>query len=335
MQELLDVVSCLVERIDHHRNLLAHSEACTRSALIEPLLRALGWDTGDPGLVVPEYNIPSKPSHRADYALFTQDRAASGSRLPDVIVEAKKLGEQMDGAAVQAANYCTVDGFEHFAVTDGQRWRVYRTRAQGALNEKLITQFDLVNDGPEQASLRALALWRPAVTRGMIQEAVAPVAAHGGAPAPAPGPQPAVTAAVTEPPTPAATSGVPVPAGADWISLAELQPAPYSKPEELRAPSGETVSVNTWKSLMTEVARWLETQGLLQELSGNIKVGGKFILARSPEHPNGQPFSAPGKADAWFVETSYAAGQLVNHTCTIVRHALADPTQFMVRLRKE
>ena len=146
MQELLELVERLAERIGTHRQMLAQSEAVTRSALVDPLLRALGWDTEDPSVVIPEYSIPSNSS-RADYALFGSATAVE-PRRPDVIVEAKKLGEGLDEAATQAVNYCTLDGYENFAVTDGRRWRVYRTRAPGALAEKLTSQFDVVHDSP-------------------------------------------------------------------------------------------------------------------------------------------------------------------------------------------
>ena len=52
-------------------------------ALIDPLLSALGWDTSDPGLVLPEYSSDSS-SGRADYALLRPDGR------PAAFIEAKK-----------------------------------------------------------------------------------------------------------------------------------------------------------------------------------------------------------------------------------------------------
>ena len=330
MQKLLELVGRLAERIDAHRQMLAQSEAVTRSALIDPMLRALDWDTEDPRVVVPEYSIPSSSS-RADYALFGS-AVASEPRRPDVIVEAKKLGEGLDAAAEQAVNYCTLDGYEIFAVTDGRRWRVYRTLAPGALAEKLISQFDIVHDGPEIVSLKALALWRPAVVRGVVQDGTARIAVAHGAPASPPTVSLEASGPVAGVPSESETSDSPTVAGASWTSLADLTPVQYSKPEELRVPSGETVEVKSWKDLMTESVKWLVTHDLLQD-SGPVKAGGRYILARSPEHPNGKPFTAAGRAEPWYVETSYAAAPLVRHTCTIVRTAGQNPGEFMVRVR--
>ena len=43
------------------------------------------------------------------------------------MVEAKKLGEDLQGAVSQGVQYCLERGTQHFAVTDGQRWAVYET----------------------------------------------------------------------------------------------------------------------------------------------------------------------------------------------------------------
>ena len=45
LESLLALVHKLRERIDAHGDKLRQSEALTRYALIDPLLRELGWDT--------------------------------------------------------------------------------------------------------------------------------------------------------------------------------------------------------------------------------------------------------------------------------------------------
>ena len=55
LESLLELVETLRKRIDEHGAALRQSEALTRYALIDPLLRELGWDTEDPALVVPEF----------------------------------------------------------------------------------------------------------------------------------------------------------------------------------------------------------------------------------------------------------------------------------------
>ena len=53
LESLLELVETLRERIITHRAVLSQSEALTRYALIDPLLRELGWDTEDPTMVDP------------------------------------------------------------------------------------------------------------------------------------------------------------------------------------------------------------------------------------------------------------------------------------------
>lgn len=58
LENLLILIEKLQKRIDSHGDALRQSEALIRYALIDPLLRELGWDTEDPDMVVPEYQLP-------------------------------------------------------------------------------------------------------------------------------------------------------------------------------------------------------------------------------------------------------------------------------------
>ena len=82
LETLLELVQTLSHRIDRHGPALRQSEALTRYALIDPLLRELGWNTSNPDMVIPEYR---SGNGRADYALMN-----NGS--PAMMVEAKSLG---------------------------------------------------------------------------------------------------------------------------------------------------------------------------------------------------------------------------------------------------
>ncbi|MGI4760500.1 MAG: hypothetical protein ACRYF0_07335 [Janthinobacterium lividum] len=63
---------------------MSKNEAATRAVLIDPVLRALGWDTTNLLLVEPERTVENKQS--LDYVL--KDRSG---KIQSVI-EAKKLG---------------------------------------------------------------------------------------------------------------------------------------------------------------------------------------------------------------------------------------------------
>lgn len=73
---------------ERNTDLLCKNEAATRAALIDPVLRALGWDTADVRMVEPEKTIGGEL--RVDYLLHD----AVGK--PHIVVEAKCLGANLD-----------------------------------------------------------------------------------------------------------------------------------------------------------------------------------------------------------------------------------------------
>ena len=158
LESLLTLIEKLRERIDAHGNALRQSEALTRYALIDPLLRELGWDTEDPDVVVPEYR---SGRGSADYALFSKGK-------PVIMLEAKKLDRSLNDAIGQGIQYCLVEGTEYFAVTDGKRWEIYETHKPVPIDEKRIVSFDLKDPLIVDVCLKALALWRPAVVSDQI-----------------------------------------------------------------------------------------------------------------------------------------------------------------------
>ena len=135
LDELYQTIEKLNGRMETHRDKLSQSEALTRNALVDPLLRSLGWDTEDPALVMPEYKLGSG---FADYALLSDGK-------PVIVIEAKKLGLPLDDAASQGIHYCVNDGIKYFAVTDGRKWDVYETHRPVPLFDKKIVSFDTTN----------------------------------------------------------------------------------------------------------------------------------------------------------------------------------------------
>ncbi len=157
LESLLELVETLKARIDTHGDQLRQSEALTRYALIDPLLRELGWDTEDPDVVRPEYE---SDHGRADYAL-------RGDGKTVMMVQAKKLGTQLrDSVLSEGINFCLMEGATYFSVTDGQTWEVYETHRPVPIDEKRVVEFDLQAQSPAAVCMKALALWKPSVQSG-------------------------------------------------------------------------------------------------------------------------------------------------------------------------
>ena len=119
LDELIAVVETLQQRIVDHGATLRENETRTRMALIDPLLQALGWDTSDPALVTPEYDVRGR---KADYALL----GPSGS--PAATLESKRMGEPLPGHRMQMLNYAVSTGIAYAGLTDGDRWELYDTQ---------------------------------------------------------------------------------------------------------------------------------------------------------------------------------------------------------------
>ena len=96
LNELVGCIELLQERIRSHHDALRENETRTRMALIDPLLRALGWDVFRPG-----GGDPGVQSRRRMGRL----RPAPRRWRPAAVVEAKKLGEGLSSHRMQMLNY--------------------------------------------------------------------------------------------------------------------------------------------------------------------------------------------------------------------------------------
>ncbi len=116
-------------------------EENTKHALIEPILRALGWDLEDLDEVRCEYKL-KQADNPVDYALFVH----GGLRL---LVEAKALGENLSKYAHQIMGYAGVAGIvEWIVLTDGNEYRIYNAFAQVPIDQKLFKRAVVSSDEP-------------------------------------------------------------------------------------------------------------------------------------------------------------------------------------------
>ena len=85
MDNLAETIETIKSRIAEDREVMVGSETRTKTVLIEPLLRALGWDVSEPKKVLTEYHstvFGIKSGERVDYALMKNGE-------PNIVVEAK------------------------------------------------------------------------------------------------------------------------------------------------------------------------------------------------------------------------------------------------------
>ena len=167
-------IRAVEEAIRHARKVIAEwgppidywREDQTRYAIIDPIIRALGWETSDPSQCYPEY-----PRHhstygwgRADYALLSEaplHEIGNANVAPAIIIESKAVGRDLDDSLDQLQHYVESDPKMTMGVavlTNGVEWRLYDVKGRGSLAGKFIETVDII-DGNQREAARILNDW--------------------------------------------------------------------------------------------------------------------------------------------------------------------------------
>ena len=185
LDDLKEVIEKLQGMINTRRDYLLGKERRTRQVLIDPLLKALGWDVSDPGAVYLEHN-------RMDYALMS-------SAGPVVVIEAKPLSKPLEKGLprkviTQAITYAIENNILYIIVANGNRWEMYEVLKPGTLEDKKLMVFHLSEQSAHECALQALRIWNPNLASGSPKEAMKPIfePSHDKEPTapPAPAPEP-------------------------------------------------------------------------------------------------------------------------------------------------
>lgn len=331
LESLLQLVETLRERINLQPSIIS-SEWQTRYALIDPLLRGLGWDTGNPTMVVPE---DGSGNGRADYLLQADGK-------PCMVIEAKRLGASLRDAQRQAVEYAMDVSRQarYFTVTNGKEWMVYDTHKPAV--SMLVISFDLTAGSLAEASLNALALWRPGIAEGVVSAGHQPVGGieetqRQGIVQNSSYPNSSPTVVSPAVPTLAAPISQ-TPAAAidamEWIPLMELIPKGRkpSPPSEILFPDNRQVRLNAWNSILIEITNWLINNNFLNESHCPVLIGTKrYIVAADPVHSSGTSFKESRQVGSLYLEVSLTALEVVRYTPRIIERAGQDSAQFKVR----
>jgi len=116
----------------------------TRYTIIDPIIRALGWDTADPHQIRFEYPWPKDGG--VDYALFNRNRQ------PVILIEAKGWYKDSGAHEWQLEGYIekTRNNGERPSVgvlTDGWNWHLYDLKKRGAFENKFTETVDIYDGG--------------------------------------------------------------------------------------------------------------------------------------------------------------------------------------------
>ena len=313
LDELVSMIETLQQRIREHGPRLRENETRTRMALIDPLLQTLGWDTADPGMVIPEYNV-SRQS--ADYALLGHDGK------PAATVEAKKLGESLETHKMQMLNYSNASGVAYAGLTDGNHWELYEVFKRGPLEERQILKVSIADRPSHESALRLLLLWRPNLGSGQ----------------PVPASKPVSTAVPMErTPSPdatkrtAGTARIPTPPPSGWVALSSYDPQRgMASPSSIRFSDGSERAIKNWKNLLAVTIGWLYESHLLTEKNAPVS-----IVNTSPENSRGTRFRRPTRVDGtpFLFEANASGKMLMKKTQELLKHCGQNLGDIFVRPR--
>ena len=103
------------------RHYSALNEASTKSGIIVPILQELQWNVRSPFEVVREYTLDNGT---VDYALKIVDEVK-------VLIEVKKMGENLQNCENQIKKYAIDKNIYLFILSDGLRWQFYTWLEEG------------------------------------------------------------------------------------------------------------------------------------------------------------------------------------------------------------
>jgi hypothetical protein len=149
MKKLVAVLEQLQGKLERFRK-EGLKETPTRTIFIDPVLDALGWDVRDPDEVQLEY--PTIDSKSVDYALKINLK-------PVLLIEAKSLNDLLADVkdVTQTTGYAANDGIMWCILSNGVRWRVYRSMEHCPAPEKLMFEVSFDPNDMEGASLEQIA----------------------------------------------------------------------------------------------------------------------------------------------------------------------------------
>jgi hypothetical protein len=303
VRELLEAIERVRERIERHGSKLSQNEMLTRYALVDPILRALGWDTEDPEQVVPEFQTEVG---RPDYILHCADLRIG--------VEAKRLGADertFEQAYLRALPLWQSREIRYYAITDGDRWILWDISKPRTQNPEPIVDIRLSRDNPGDAARQLLALWRPAMPEVKV-----------GAPLVATGER--ENEERRKPETRDETQ-----LEQSLQRLKEQVRPGQSPPTSIRFPDGTQEDLRTWKDLLVAVAKWalpkLKQKGKLP-LDNLIQDQDRLIQ-------NGRQMLRPQDIGyGWLMETNFSSKDCVRNAVRILEAAGVSADQVFVTL---
>lgn len=139
-------IESAIDQIEDYPDYISRHETCTRYALIDPVLFALGWNLADVAEVEVEYEI--NDYGRVDYALLDNDDE------PVIIIEAKALSLNGTKVSQERQLVAYAEGMKrgYAILTNGNDWKVWDLSKRGNFSAKLALELKLTEESPSRCA---------------------------------------------------------------------------------------------------------------------------------------------------------------------------------------
>lgn len=133
---MIENLVVLLRSLKANPRLLSYNEDQTKMAVVQPILRRLGWDIENVDEVTPEFSVESR---RVDYALRVNNRSA-------VFIEAKKPGEDLENQnhQEQLLDYSFREAVDIAILTNGITWSFYLPRSRVDWKSRKFYTIDII-----------------------------------------------------------------------------------------------------------------------------------------------------------------------------------------------
>lgn len=293
LSNLCDVLIQIQESANLYKTTLSRNEAATRAVLIDPVLRALGWNTANTNMVEVEKTIDQV---RADYALY------DGNQIPQIIVEAKALGTNLDQKKLIMAlvNYAFSFGLEDIFLTDGLIWEHFDKFQPGKLEPTRV--LSIVDDSPVDCAaylvqhLDAAKYWPIEQTIDVLSQRIEELESTVATL------QKSITILTTQainiqtslqPVLTAPQEVIEQSEDLEFVSLDQLDEIAGKKPSHYQLPDGTVLKIKTWKDILRESCQFALKHNASIPIPLPDRVGRKVSLIS---------YDKPTKGLAFFTE---------------------------------
>ncbi|MFN8500195.1 MAG: hypothetical protein U0641_20265 [Anaerolineae bacterium] len=322
LSNLSELLSQVKESASRYRATLERNEAATRAVLVDPVLRALGWDTANTYMVEVEKTLGQT---RADYALYDSNTSVK------VIIEAKSLGSNLAQAnlIMSLVNYAFTFELQDIFLTDGLIWQHFTDFRPGNIRVERI--LNLGSDNPVECAaylvqrLDAARFWPEEQTIDRLAQQVAQLENtvsslqqeldRLGRPSAPSLRQPAPTAPRTQEDNESLDQ-------VRFIRLEDLPDLTGKKPSHFKLPDESVLRVRSWKDVLVESCKFALTRNPHISVPLADRSGRRVSLFSTFRPPDGIAYVAREyNEQTVYIYVNYDARHCILNALYVLRYA--------------